>query len=164
METTKKFVYTTENTFNGFVNDYEGKHLQSGTLIAPSGQKLILPKFGKSLLSGSGELIFVHSWEQASVTDRMYHDDKEVVRARMVMCYSRFLDSYALENIEGKYHREATLSYQYDNEIKEIACRITWILDFESRIFKCILGGNAYELTPKETDLLNKIRMQLNRS
>ena len=162
MET--KFKYTTENTFNGFVNDYEGKHLQSGTLITPSGHKLILPKFGKSWLSKSGEIIFVHSWSQAIITDKLYNDDKEVVRARMVMCYSRFLDAYAIENIEGKYHREATLSYQYDNEIKEIACRITWNLDFENKIFKCTLGSNAYVLTPKEADLLNKIRKQLNPS
>ena len=158
---TPKFKYTSENTFNGFTG-HEGKHLQSGIFITNSGIKLLLPKFGKSLLSNGGEIIFVHSWSQASITDKLYNDDKDIVRARMVMCYSRFLDAYALEEYEGHYHREGTLQYVYEGETYTVSCRITWKLDTESQTFKCTLGSNAYELTAKEIDLLNKIKGRLN--
>ena len=157
MEATRKFVYTTDNTFCGFTG-YEGKHLQSGIFITNTGVRLLLPKFGKSLLSTGGEIIFVHSWAQVCVTDAIYNEGKDVVRARMCMCYSRFLDSYELEEPEGHYHREGSLEYRFDGETYTIPCRITWRLDPEAGIFKCTLGANAYELTQKEIDLLNKIK------
>lgn len=157
METTMKFTYTAENTFRSF-DDYEGKHLRSGMFITNNGIKLLLPKFGKSLTANSGEIIFVHSWAQACVTDKLYNDNKDVVRARMVMCYSRFLEAYALEEPEGHYHREGRLQYMYEGETYTIPCRITWRLDTEDKIFKCTLGSNIYELTANEIDLLNKIK------
>ena len=155
MGTTMKFVYTLENTFSGFDN-YEGKHLCSAYFINSNGDKLLLPKMGKSILSSEGNIIFVHSHLQATATDRMYHDSQFVVRMRLAMCFHRTLVSLGL-NEPQSVRLNGKLSFIYNNERIEIDATLSYLYDVENKIFKCIIAQDVYTPTKYEEEFAHKI-------
>ena len=155
METTMKFVYTPENTFSGF-SDYEGKHLCSAYFINSNGDKLLLPKMGKSILSSEGNIIFVHSHLQATATDRMYHDSQFVVRMRLAMCFHRTLVSLGLDKPQS-VRLNGKLSFIYDDERIEIDATLSYLYDVENKIFKCIIAQDVYTPTKYEEEFAYKI-------
>ena len=155
MTTNTTFAYTAENTFSGFLS-YEGKHLRSAYFITVDGHKLLLPKMGKSLSSDNGNIIFVHSWLQASVTDRMYNDDKFIVRSRLGMCFYRTLKYLGLTEpqtvkLNGK------LSFQYEDKRIDVAATLTYVFNVKDKIFKCIISQDEFVPTEEENDFTYQI-------
>lgn len=144
-----QFSFNADNTFASFT-DYANKYLQSAMFITNDGKKLILPKFGKSLLSAEGNVIFVHSFAQANSTDKLFNNDQMVVRQRMLLSFIRFVKAYHIEDYQGHHSKLGTLSFKYDGVQHETPCKIVWVVNFEEKLFKCILSADEYSMTPEE--------------
>lgn len=149
MEQTMKFTYTAENTFSGF-SDYEGKHLCSAYIIGDGGNRLLLPKMGKSILSSDDNIIFVHSYRQATATDKMYNDNEMIVRKRMILSFIRFAKHYNIIQYEGTHSKRCVLAFKYEGIEYQLPCRITWVIDFNNKVFKCIIGDDVMHVSPEE--------------
>ena len=154
-----KFTYTAENTFSGFSD--EGKHLCNAYIIADDGVKLLLPKMGKSILSNDNNIIFVHSYRQATATDRMYNNDQMIVRKRMILSFIRFAKHYNI-SYEGTHSKMCTLAFKYEGIEYQLPCRITWVVDVNNKIFKCIIGDDAMHASPEEEVLIDRFSALLN--
>ena len=156
MEQTMKFTYTAENTFFGFYDYFEGKHLCSAYIIGDGGNRLLLPKMGKSMLSSDGNIIFVHSYRQATATDKMYNDNEMIVRKRMILSFIRFAKHYNIIQYEGTHSKRCVLAFKYEGIEYQIPCRITWVIDFNNKVFKCIISDNVMHASPEENGLIDQ--------
>ena len=150
MTTNTAFAYTAENTFHSF-NDYEGKHL-CGAYLIDNDNRLLLPKMGKSILSSDGNIIFVHSYRQASATDRMYNDNDMIVRKRMILSFIRFAKHYNISRYEGTHSKRCVLAFKYEGQENSLPCRITWVVDFKTKVFKCIIGEDVMHISAEEEE------------
>lgn len=158
---TNTFSFNADNTFASF-SDYANKYLQSAMFITDDGKKLILPKFGKSLLSAEGNVIFVHSYAQANSTDKLFNNDQMIVRQRMLLSFIRFAKAYDIQEYAGHHAKVGTLSFKYDNVQHEIPCKIVWVVNFEEKLFKCILSADEYSMTHEEEEEVHAIIRRLN--
>ena len=154
-----KFTYTPENTFSGFSD--EGKHLCNAYIIC-DGNRLLLPKMGKSILSSDDNIIFVHSYRQAAATDKMYNDNEMIVRKRMILSFIRFAKHYNIIQYEGTHSKRCVLAFKYEGIEYQLPCRITWVIDFNNKVFKCIIGDDVMHVSPEEEVLIDRFSALLN--